>query len=394
MSSENGHSQSLIFEPYLNISAERIYNPLTHRTIFKNDLGYMELRSSLLNKTPVKSLPENIVKILRDENWIINDDNTDLSKRFSLKIVSLEAHTVCNQACYFCPVSVDPREDFFMSLDFYKDIVSQIAEFKDSIETVFMINYNEPTLDTNFIEQVQALKDNGLQPSVNTNATGLTPQRVDAIMEMGGLGVLSVNLSTMDNERYKVDREKDHLTVVMKNLDYLMKFKIAEIMDLIVLGRGDENHKRDFREISKYFVGTYFNVKYVVVRDRAGYLSVGLKTDNPHKKLRGCEMVGSRPLQHLHINPKGQCFLCCEDYNNQYIVGDLTKQSVKDVLTGPELSKMRRWTYGIEEAPDDYICRGCINAITEPEQEKSRLVKYGSYPVRKVISTIKRATRT
>ena len=99
--------------------------------------------------------------------------------------------------------------------------------------------------------------------------------------------------------------------------------------------------------------------------DRAGYLEVGLKPAEPHRRLRGCMVVGSRPLQHLHISPYGQCVLCSEDYDHHYVVGELGKHTLEEVLTGPELARLRRWVYGIEEAPDDFICRGCVFALTD-----------------------------
>jgi len=126
-----------------------------------------------------------------------------------------------------------------MSMEQYENIVSQLSEYKDSIESVFMISYNEPTVDTNFVEQVRILKKYGLVPAVNTNATGLTPSRSDAIMDMGGIGFLSVNLSTMDREMYKNDRQGDHIKTVMRNLDHIKNTKIAEVMDIAVLGKGE-----------------------------------------------------------------------------------------------------------------------------------------------------------
>jgi hypothetical protein len=54
--------------------------------------------------------------------------------------------------------------------------------------------------------------------------------------------------------------------------------------------------------------------------------------------------------------------LCCEDYNEEYVVGDLAVQSVDDVLSGPALSRLRRLSYGLEQAPDDFMCRRCIFA--------------------------------
>src|SRR6185436_8652209 len=136
--------------------------------------------------------------------WLV-ESASGLDARFRLKYVSLEASTVCNQACYFCPVSIAPREDYFMPTELYERIVGELAAWRDTIEAVFMINYNEPTADRRFVEQVRAIRAAGLPPAVLTNGTGLTPQRIDALIEMGGLRYLSVNLSTLDRERYRKD---------------------------------------------------------------------------------------------------------------------------------------------------------------------------------------------
>ena len=80
------------------------------------------------------------------------------------------------------------------------------------------------------------------------------------------------------------------------------------------------------------------------------------------RRLAGCDNVGSRPLQHLHITPHGKCVLCCEDYDEKYVVGDLTQSTIAEVLAGDEMAKLRRWVYGLEEAPEDFICRDCVFA--------------------------------
>ncbi len=73
--------------------------------------------------------------------------------------------------------------------------------------------------------------------------------------------------------------------------------------------------------------------------------------------------MGSRPLQHLHITPRGTCILCCQDYDENYVVGDLMTSTIAQVLEGDAMAKMRRWVYGVEEAPDDFICRTCVFAL-------------------------------
>ena len=146
----------------------------------------------------------------------------------------------------------------------------------------------------------------GFQPAVLTNGTGLTPDRVDSLVAMGGLRFLSINLSTIDRERYKKERGGDHMTAVLRNIDYAKDKPLAEQMDMVVLGTGNENHKRDFEEITARFAGSRFTVKYFEVMDRAGYLQIGAKPAQPIAKLCGCDNVGSRPFQHPRWRRQGQ----------------------------------------------------------------------------------------
>ncbi len=350
--------------PYLHTGADRIYNPLADQTLAAGDADYDLLRGLLDGSLTADQLAPTARERLAAAHWIA-EPGEDLSTRFHLRYVSLEAHTVCNQACYFCPVSVAPREDYFMPTEVYEGIVDQLAAYRHTIEAVSMINYNEPTLDRRFLDQVRCLKAAGLPPAVLTNGSGLTPDRADALVEMGGIKYLSINLSTLDRDRYRGDRGADHLGVVAKNLEHMRDLAVAPTMEIVVLGTGNEAHKRDFAEITARFAGSRFAVKYYQVMDRAGYMPIGLGPAAKLRKLCGCENVGSRPLQHLHITPHGKCVMCCEDYDGYYEIGDLTESSIDEILTGPEIALLRRWVYGVEEAPPGFICRKCVFARTE-----------------------------
>ena len=83
------------------------------------------------------------------------------------------------------------------------------------------------------------------------------------------------------------------------------------------------------------------------------------------KTLRGCELMGSRPFEHLHVTATARAVLCCQDYDEKLVIGDLKTQSVAEVLGGDTMARLRRWTYGVEEAPDDFLCRRCEFALGE-----------------------------
>jgi len=176
----------LIVDPYLHIENDHIYNPLTDRRFAQSEAHYGKLKELIEGKVSVEGLPGEVQNLFQNNGWLIYD-NAKLSRRFLLKYVSLEAHTVCNQACNFCPVSIDPRRNYYMPTEFYERIVNQLAAYRDTIQAVFMLNYNEPTIDPRFVDQVRTIKAHGLPPAVNTNASGLTPAKVTGLIEMEDL---------------------------------------------------------------------------------------------------------------------------------------------------------------------------------------------------------------
>jgi hypothetical protein len=350
----------LILEPYLHLEPRSVYNPLTDRMLRAWQPGYRAVRRLAAGRARVTDLHGGVRARLHEDGWLIQDDG-DVSRRFLLKYASLEANLACNQACTFCPVSIAPREEHVMPVDLYRRIATELAAHRRTILAVFMNGYNEPTMDRHFVERVGILRDRGLPPALLTNGTGLTPARADAIVALGGLELLSVNLTTLDRERYVAGRGRDHLDLVLRNLEHAGQRPVAREMVIVVLGQDDRQHRGEVRRIRRRF-GSAYTVKSFATMDRAAYLDTGRSVARPHERLRGCEQTGSRPLQHLHVTARGQCVLCCQDYHGHHVVGDLTRQSVDEVLTGDAYARLRRQVYGLDDAPPDFICRRCVYA--------------------------------
>lgn len=358
MTSKNGIARWMA-SPYLHLHDHVILNPHTGRGIAAEDPNYAGLRQLILDEGKLVDLDEN-QRRLADEGWLIRED-VDLSHQYRIRWVSLEAHSVCNQRCFFCPVSIAPRESYFMPTAFYERIVREIADLQQPIEAVAMIQYNEPTVDRRFIDQVRCLLDAGLPPAVFSNGTGLTPQRIDALVELGGLDFLSVNLSTLDRQKYKEERQADHLEKVLANLDYAKDKPVAREMVLTVLNDDPETLQREMLAIARRFEGSRFKVQDWEVNDRAGNIGVGLGPIVGD--LRGCDYMGSRPIEHVHITAAGRVVLCCQDYEERWVAGDLNTESLVDILDGPAYARMRRLVYGLEPAPANFLCSGCRYAI-------------------------------
>jgi len=355
---------TLACQPFLHLERKHIYNPLTDRTLNTKMPGYTEIRNLAHGQIALQDIDSALALQLKDQGWLC-DPSQDQSQLYHLQFAEVEANTLCNQSCKFCPVSQQPRDRYSMTLDFFENIIQQLAVHRNTLKLVSLFRYNEPTVDKRLTEMVRIVRSYGLPPGMNTNATGLTPARVDELIEAGGFRFISINLSTLDRARYKEERGRDQLERVLRNIDYLRDKPLAERMDLAVLGQGDEQHRRDHERISERFADSCINVNRFEVMNRTGNSRIGKGiADVPHR-LCGCNQTGSRPIQWIHITPQGKCVLCCQDYAESHVVGDLHEQTLHEVLSGKRIAMMRRWLYGLEEAPKSFICNRCIFARTK-----------------------------
>ncbi len=350
-----------IASPYLHLFDHAVLNPHTGRGMGAEHPWYPELRSFILDESRLTELTDVHRSMIADD-WLIPEE-ADLSRRYRLRWVSLEAHSVCNQRCFFCPVSIAPRAPIYMPTELYERIVREVAELNEPIEAVTMIQYNEPTADRRFVQQVKTIKQAGLPAAVLSNGSGLTPDTVDALVDLGGLSYFSVNLSTLDRETYARDRGKDHLERVLSNLEYARNKPLAEEMVIVVLGTDPEDHQREYQAISEHFDGSLFKVQDFEANDRAGYLNVGLIAEQKDLRVQGCDYMGSRPIEHLHVTAAANVVICCQDYEEGWVLGNLNKQSVREVLEGEEYARARRIVYGIDDPPENFICAECRYAL-------------------------------
>jgi len=346
----------LTLSPYVHREPGSLYNPVTGERLAGISPGAVED----LVRDGAEGVPPELRERLEAARFLIEDVVAE-SRRFSLFCVSLETCSVCNHRCGFCPVSVDPREAEVMSPALFERIVGEIADLATPRTVVYLSNYNEPTVDPHFEDRCRTLFARGLPVSLLTNASGLKPDVARRIAAAGRFRYLGINLPTLDPERYRELHGTRDLARVVDNVAALAGLDIAEEKAIVALGYEDEAHRRDVEGLRERF--PEWTVRQFPIRSRAG--QIGTILPPAKKRLRGCELMGSRPFEHLHVNATGSAVLCCQDYYEKWTVGDLSRQSVAEVLGGDRIAQMRRWAYGVEPAPDDFLCRRCEFALGE-----------------------------
>jgi hypothetical protein len=345
--------------PFLHDRGTAVYNPLTGATLPKDGQEYRALER-LSSGRPPEATPE-VLEHLRAARFLIEDVDRE-ARRSHLLFLSLETCTSCNHRCPFCPVSVDPREREVMSQELFESIVDQCRAAAGPGFVVFLSNYNEPTVDPLFEERCLALFARGLPVSILTNASHFTPDRAQRLERAGKFRYIGINLPTLDPDRYlKLHGTRD-LPRVLANIDAMRARALSDETAIVVLGDEDEAHRKDVEAIRARFEPKGWDVRPFKIRSRPA--SGTFVPEPPAKKtLRGCELMGSRPFEHLHVTATAKAVLCCQDYYERLTVGDLKTQTVADILGGDTMARLRRWTYGVDEAPEDFLCRRCEFAI-------------------------------
>ena len=120
---------------------------------------------------------------------------------------------------------------------------------------------------------------------------------------------------------------------------------------------------RQFQAISDRFAGSRFKVQDFEPNDRAGYLDIGRIVEGRELAVRGCDYGGSRPIEHLHITAAANVVICCQDYDEGWVLGNLEHQSVQEVLESEQYAQARRIVYGVVPPPENFICSNCAYAL-------------------------------
>jgi len=347
-----------VASPFLHDRGASLYNPLSGVTLPKESEAGRALAQIAGGENGIDPA---VLEHLRAARFLIEDVDAE-ARRTHLMYVSLETCTSCNHRCPFCPVSVDPREREVMSQELFESLVDQIVEVGGKSVVVFLSNYNEPTVDPLFEERCRVLFDRGLPVSILTNASHFTPDRGERLAAMGRFRYIGINLPTLDPERYEKLHGTKDLARVVANIDELRAGELAEETAIVVLGDEDEAHARDVEAIRARFAPRGWQVRPFKIRSRPAS-GTYVPEPPPIRHLRGCELMGSRPFEHLHITATAKAVLCCQDYYEKLTIGDLKTQTVAELLGGDAMARLRKWTYGVEEAPTSFLCRRCEFAL-------------------------------
>lgn len=327
-------------------------------------------------------------------------------KAYQIQRLAIDLFGFCNAKCWYCPVKYIPQPESGMKQIPIEDVEKIFRKLIVERETpngvvspdfdLFLTtHYSEVLLYKDFEKLLELAKHYGLKTFILSNGVNLTPDKLAIINKYTPSVIQEIGLNVPAYENAEIWSKRsgfpakrfDELMANLKNLhDHPVTRKLPGRVKLIVNGvnelsfktgslkkgpKFDElgidldlltgEHQRQVDIATKLF--PKFDIEKSELIDRTGLIGQYITEEDYMKKrmknrtVVGCNNWGDRNYEWLSVNSNGDAILCCNDYNFEYVFGNIVEQ---------ELSEMWHSDKHVETIDRAYgnICTKCSAAVT------------------------------
>ncbi len=328
---------------------------------------------SIINSIKNKFWARRFLLYILNAKWFVTNliYNYFLWKRINNRIKSLnncpsvaviELTNRCNANCKICIRKSMNRPLKTMSDDLYKKIINDLVEMK--VRHVNLTGFGEGLLDPKIAEKIKYAKSKGIEKvSMFTNGSLLNKNKQIELME-AGMDEVKFSIDSLDKKEYE-DNRKLKLAVVLNNLESMIKLKKANpqyktkigINSVVYQKRSWKDIKQIYKKYGKKVDLLTFHLAHLW-RDTTSNKSKENKNPDSFFRKYPCHLI----WHDFIIRANGDTSLCCLDFNNKKIIGDLKTKKAKDIWQGEPLKTIRE-KHLTGQANKIALCKGCSRHI-------------------------------
>lgn len=273
------------------------------------------------------------------------------------RTLTLEITTHCQADCIVCVRDKLKFELGNMSQPLFERAVKEVSELYTSrgggLECIDFGGMGEPLLDSQIEQKLVWLKEHypDIRVAVTTNG-GLLSVKKDILCKY--IDVLKISNYGFTKKSFEaVHRGNLIYENVKKNIEDFLRIPVANrpkvIMSFLVLdeNRGEEEEWREYWEsqCEELYIWRPHNW--------AGYYHSD--TDRNPEKCRSC----GRPGCDFTIRTNGDVSVCCWDFNRELTIGNLEKNSFKEIYEGEPLKRIMQMHQKETFFESENLCRHC-----------------------------------
>ncbi len=316
---------------------------------------------------------DNVIKKIQEKNLSSDEVFLELEKIRSKNpvIYNIETTNRCNMRCQMCPrTTMMTRKIEDIDFETFSKVVDQITPHSNDVwekwktycenkygikeddepsenhfflyiisKVIQLHGYGDPLLDKHMAEYIEMLTRKGFPSYFSCNPANIDLESTYRMLD-AGLSYIKYSIESVNDEEFKKIRGKasnftNSYKDILKVLEYKKEHNLNTIIVITMLNLNRTNQKEEFDLLLDAFKDTDTYV-YLKSEDCQWY----------RKEFHGTESIHwSEPCKHpwmtMTIKSNGEATMCMEDFNNEIILGDARKQTLKEIWDSEEYKKFR-----------------------------------------------------
>jgi len=285
-------------------------------------------------------------------------------------VYNIETTNACNMRCKMCPrTTMMTRKIENLPLDVFVKIVDQIrpwtkkewGTWQDFVEKEYGIprdstgenhfflhiipqviqlhGYGEPLLAKDTPEHVKILHEKGFKSYFSCNPSNVNVETTEQMFK-NGLDYIKYSMESVDDIKHKEIRGTasnftESYKKILKLLELKKQHDYKTTIIITMLDLNQPNQKEEYRQLKEAFKGKDVYI-YIKSEDQQWYRKDYHGTNSVHWS-EFCK----HPWMSMTIKSNGEAAMCMEDFNNEIILGDATKESLYDIWNGEKYKQFR-----------------------------------------------------
>jgi MoaA/NifB/PqqE/SkfB family radical SAM enzyme len=254
--------------------------------------------------------------------------------------LAFEITAACDAKCIHCPRQEMDRPKRQMPFELFQRMIDQAAEMR--IPDLVPNGYGEILLVRNlgdYLEHVRR-KPHPFRILCNTNGHLMTDEKIDLFLKYR-VHLLNITIDgatpeTAQSVRVGLDtrqiEDNIHRLLARRKALGLRYPKVRVGMVLI------PQNRHEAKAFLDKWAGTVEHVGIGGFSTRVGSREMKEEIPAAGHDAHSCVL----PFRELNIWSDGKAVLCCEDWNEEHVVGDLSKQTLREIWRGAVLREARR----------------------------------------------------
>ena len=285
------------------------------------------------------------------------------ARPFFPRAVEFQTLSTCNAKCIFCCHKHSPKEIPHGRMEDWliKKIIAECGRNSLVLGRVSPYLTNEPLMDKRMpkiIKDIRSKCGPWVKTKINSNAALLTESMSEQILD-SGLSHLWISVNGYSPETYNESMNLDFETT-MQNIDTFldMKKRLGKKRPKVIITTIKTNIVAPELEYARdYWATRDVTFKVHPLDNRMGEDKANdLRPEAETTKLkRQCDLF----LKQAYIVENGDMIICCHDWKQSVVVGNIAKSSIREVWNSKQFKSLI-YEYFAEKFDNIEICRNCM----------------------------------